>query len=213
MMGRQRSHNDSGELDEHDQPTEPALPVVLPPLSPTIPYGVPTVANENIPAPSPHERPFPYQDVPYSNSAYPPYAVPSGAPVYPVLPPVPHSQGGRPPGGAAPGYPVGAGSNAPTIGSRARRSSLPLLVGMFFVLVQLLLLVRFILMLLTFPASTTWVGTIYTLSSVFVLPFRLPLQSVAPGLPSSIELYTLLAILIYGLLSRLLVRFLKALLR
>jgi len=56
------------------------------------------------------------------------------------------------------------------------------------------------------------VGTIYTFSSIFVLPFRLILQSFAPALPSSIELYTLLAILIYGLLSRILVRFLKALL-
>ncbi len=209
MIGKQRS----GDIDQHDQPTDPAIPVVLPPLSPTIPYGVPTVADENIPAPLPYERPFPYQDVPYSNSAYPPYAVPPAAPVYPVLPPGPHSQGRRPPGGAAPGYPVGAGNNTPTIGSQARRSSLPLLVGMFFVLVQLLLLARFVLMLLTFPASTTWVGTIYTLSSVFVLPFRLLLQSVVPGLQGAIELYTLLAILIYGLLSRLLVRFLKALLR
>ncbi len=113
-----------------------------------------------------------------------------------------------------PGYPVGSdrgNATAPT--SRARRSSLPLLVGIFFVLVQLLLLTRFVLVLLAFPASTTWVGTIYTFSSIFVLPFRLLLQSFAPALPSSVELYTLLAILIYGLLSRILVRFLKALLR
>ncbi len=207
-MRRQRSDD----IDEHDQPTEPALPVVLPPVSPTIPNGVPTIANEYIPAPQPHDHPFPYQDVPYGNS---PYAA-SATPVYPVLPPTPYNGNDRrPPGGAVPGYPVGsdtARGNANTPTSRARRSSLPLLVGIFFVLVQLLLLTRFVLILLAFPASTTWVGTIYAFSSIFVLPFRLFLQSFAPAFPSSIELYTLLAILIYGLLSRILVRFLKALL-
>jgi hypothetical protein len=205
-MRRQRSDD----IDEHDQPTEPALPVVLPPISPTIPYGVPTVANEYIPAPQPHDRPFPYQDGPYGN---PSYAAPA-TPVYPVLPPTSSMENDRrPPGGAAPGYPVGSDrGNASTPTSRTRRSSLPLLVGIFFVLVQLLLLTRFVLTLLAFPASTTWVGTIYTFSSIFVLPFRLFLQNFAPVLPSSIELYTLLAILIYGLLSRILVRFLKALL-
>lgn len=205
-MRRQRSDD----IDEHDQPTEPSLPVVLPPISPTIPYGVPTVANEYIPVPQPHDRPFPYQDVAYGN---PPYAAPA-TPVYPVLPPTPEmGNGRRPPGGAIPGYPIGSDrGNASVSTSRARRSSLPLLVGIFFVLVQLLLLTRFVLILLAFPASTTWVGNIYTLSSIFVLPFRVLLQSFAPALPSSVELYTLLAILIYGLLSRILVRFLKALL-
>ena len=201
-MRRQRSDD----IDEHDQPTEPALPVVLPPISPTIPYGVPTVANEYIPVPQPHDHPFPYQDMSYGNS---PYAAPA-TPVYPVLP---MGNDRRPPGGVMPGYPVGPDrGNATVPTSRARRSSLPLLVGIFFVLVQLLLLMRFVLILLAFPASTTWVGTIYTFSSIFVLPFRLLLQSFAPALPSSVELYTLLAILIYGLLSRILVRFLKALL-
>jgi hypothetical protein len=47
---------------------------------------------------------------------------------------------------------------------------------------------------------------------VFVLPFRLLLQNIAVPISTAFEIYTLLAILGYGLLSRLLVRFLRALL-
>ncbi len=205
MMRRQQSHKHSDEIDEHDQPTEP-MPVVQPPPSPAGTYGEPTAAGANIPMPQPYERPFPYQEVPYT------------MPVYPFAPPAPDLRHGwRPPEEAVAGYPGedvrgGARRTAP----RARQSSLPVLVGLCFVLVQLLLLVRFILMLLEFSASTAWVGIIYTLSSIFVLPFHLLLQSFTPPLPvlpGSLELFTLLAILIYGLISRILVRFLKALLR
>jgi len=89
-------------------------------------------------------------------------------------------------------------------------------VGLLFVLVQLLLLVRVVLLLLGQPSSIWWVGLIYSISSVFVLPFRLLLQNVNVPLIAGTELYNyllvLLAILLYGLISRILVRFLKALL-
>jgi hypothetical protein len=84
-------------------------------------------------------------------------------------------------------------------------------VGLFFVAVQLLLLVYFALQLIALPGKTPWVGLIYTTGSLFLLPFRLLMQNVAVPIP--VEVYTLLAILIYGLLSRILVRFLKILLR
>src|SRR6266568_2119245 len=91
---------------------------------------------------------------------------------------------------------------------------LPIFVGMFFIAVQLLLLARFVLKLIRWPGSTAWAGTIYSVSNVFVLPFHLLLQNVA--LPAiflnTIEIYTLLAILTYWLLSRILVRLLKAIL-
>ena len=89
---------------------------------------------------------------------------------------------------------------------------MPILVGMFFVAVQLLLLVRFVLKLFVISEDTTCVAIIYTISSLFVLPFSLLSQNVALPIPTSIELFTLLAILIYGLLSRILVHLLKAVL-
>lgn len=96
--------------------------------------------------------------------------------------------------------------------TQPKQSAFPPYVGAFFVGVQLLLLVRFLLRLLAWSGSNVLVGVIYAVSALFVLPFRLLVQ--ITGLPSfnGLEIYTLLAILIYGLLSRILVRFLKALL-
>jgi hypothetical protein len=213
-MRRQQSQRHSDEMDEHDQPTEP-MPAV-PQVGGA--YGVAGSDGADIPIPQPYERPFPYQDVPYSAPASPSAA--GQQPVYqlyPLTPPDPsYGYGERPPRGVVPGYPAAAGWDARRARARTRPSSIPVLVGLFFVLVQLLLLARFILILLALPASTSWAGIIYALSSTFVLPFRLLQQNFTPPLPvfpGSIELFTLLAILIYGLLSRILVRFLKALLR
>ena len=83
-------------------------------------------------------------------------------------------------------------------------------------LVQLLLLVRVVLQFLGQPGNIWWVGLIYNVSSVCVLPLRLLLDNVNVPLIAGTELYNylliLLAILLYGLISRILVRFLKALL-
>ena len=184
-------------VDEHDAPTEPLMPVILTPAAATI-------ADEMIPTPMPHERPFPVQQ------AAPPFfpyasARPSPA-VYPVLPPAPVNirGSGRPPGGSK--------RTVQAIPAQVKHSSLPLFVGIFFVGVQLLLLVRFMLKLIALDGSTAWVGIVYAISGVFVLPFRLLLQNIGLPIPVAFEIYTLLAILMYGLLSRILVRFLKALL-
>ena len=117
--------------------------------------------------------------------------------------------------GGMPGCAAGEVGNTRRTTPKAQQRFLPVLVGLCIVLIQLLLLVRFCLLLLGFSANIAWVGIIFTLSSIFVLPFRLLLQSFTARLPlpRSIELFTLLAILIYGLLSRILVRLLKALLR
>ncbi len=194
------------ELDEHDQPTEPMLPTIPSPFSPTAASG-----DTFIPAPQPYERPFPQQGKtivpdPGLNGRSP------GTPVYPQLPPVRATGGwGRPAGGRVPVTPVGA---EPPIQAPPRRSPWPILVGLFFITVQLLLLVRFVLKIINWPASTTWVGIVYNVSSVFVRPFQLLLQNVALPIPipGAIEIYTLLAVLSYWLLSRLLVRLLKAIL-
>jgi hypothetical protein len=96
-----------------------------------------------------------------------------------------------------------------------KHSILPDFVGMFFVAVQILLLVRFALRLITptTTGGTAWIGIIYTASGLFVLPFRLLFQHIVFPVPGSLEIYTLVAILCYGLLSRVLERFTKALLR
>lgn len=211
MRWQQPSNDSQEQIDEHDAPTEPILPVFPSPFAVTVPNDVPNKDRQGIPIPVPHERPFPYQDIQQNGNA-PAY------PVYPVLPPAPNNvkkgkeKDMRPPGGAAPDNSRGKNKPAAQLQSRRRSGPVPNLVGFFFVLVQLLLLVRFVLKLLNFSGSPVWIGIIYTISSVFVLPFRLLLQNILNPIPNAIEIYTLIAILIYGLLSRLLVRLLKALL-
>ncbi len=113
-----------------------------------------------------------------------------------------------------PDYPIrSADANKPASQTQHRPSAFPALVGLFFVLVQLLLLVRFVLRLLNFPGNVSWIGIIYAISGVFVLPFRLLLENINFPIPNTLEIYTLIAILVYGLLSRLIVRLLKAILR
>jgi hypothetical protein len=192
------------ELDEHDQPTEPWLPAVASPFGPAAGPG-----DLSIPAPQPYERPFPTQSatpIPGSNGDLP------GTPIYPQLPPAPGvgSEWGRPAGGIV--SPIPAKTQAPPVPFTPRRSPWPILLGLFFVTVQLLLLVRFVLKVINWPASTDWVSTVYNVSAMFVFPFQLLWKNLALPIPGSLELYTLLAVPIYWLLSRLLVHLLKAIL-
>jgi hypothetical protein len=83
---------------------------------------------------------------------------------------------------------------------------------MFFVAVQFLLLISFVARL--FNLASEWLQVIYAISTLLLLPFRLLFEHVTLPLSSTlgVEMYTLLAILVYGLLSRLLVHLLKLLL-
>jgi hypothetical protein len=200
-MGKQQPKDSFlDELDEHDQPTIPLS------FAPTAASG-----DTFILAPQPYERPFPQQGqeivpAPDLTGRSP------GVPVYPLLPPAPAMGGwGRPAGGVVPITPTVAET---PIKSHPRRNPLPILVGLFFIAVQMLLLMSFVLKIINLPASATWVGIVYNVSSVFILPFQLLLQNVALPIPIpiAIEIYTMLAILSYWLLSRLLVRLLKAIL-
>jgi hypothetical protein len=177
----QDSHFD--EIDEHDAPTEPMMPIAIAPFLRT------QAGSTDQPA------------------------------QYPYLPPAQVKRNGhgrqRPPGGAPPSaaspvYPVLAAR--PAKQAQPKRSTIPTFVGTFFVIVQLLLLMRFLLKLMSMPGNGGWVSIVYTISGLFVFPFRLLLQNMALSLPVSVEVFTLLAILVYGLFSRILVRFLKALL-
>ncbi|MEO6888848.1 MAG: hypothetical protein ABI456_06555 [Ktedonobacteraceae bacterium] len=192
-MKKRSVDNRFGELDEHDMPTEPMAQVIFSPVAATSPI------EGGIPMPQPPARPFPQQ---HARGAFPPPAMmrPPETSVYPVLPPLPVTSGrDRPAGGAG-----------PVQTTRSRRSAVPMLVGLFFLAVQILLLTRFILDVLALQHTSLWMDIVYEVSTVFLLPFRLLLQSVTLPFSIGIELYTMLAILIYGLFSRILVRFLKA---
>lgn len=212
MRGQQSQENRFEQREDHEQPTEPMSQVFLSPFSaPTYQTGI-SIDQQGIPAPQLDERPFPKQGAtPVGVFSRPP-ATP---PVYPVLPPAhPEIHNGRPPGGAPPhihpGRPEGFVPRQP------RRSSFPAFVGLFFVAVELLLLLRLVFPLLGASASNVWVALVYTISTIFMLPFRLLLENVKIPLLYGTELYydllIVFALLMYGLLSRVLVRFLKALL-
>ncbi|HEV2579482.1 MAG TPA: hypothetical protein VGT44_01410 [Ktedonobacteraceae bacterium] len=104
----------------------------------------------------------------------------------------------------------------PGVPAQPRRSPAPTVVGVCFVAVQIFLLVRVILLLFNVSSSLLWAKVLYAAGGVFALPFRLLLDQIqllsqlGPGVVN--YLAPLAAILVYGLISRILVRFLKALL-
>jgi hypothetical protein len=82
--------------------------------------------------------------------------------------------------------------------------------------VQLLLIVRLGVRFLGLSPDITWAAIVTAVSEIFVLPFQLlwlqiPLLSTL--LPVNMEVYTLVAILAYRVLSRLLVGILKVILK
>jgi hypothetical protein len=100
-----------------------------------------------------------------------------------------------------------------TKGQRARkRRFLPVLVSLCFIAVQLLLVVYFVVQLLGLPVATDWVERVIFTSELFVWPFQLLWywMSTLRDIPvTERELCILVAILTYGVLSRLIVRLLK----
>jgi hypothetical protein len=194
------------DYDEHNSPTEPMSAIIL------SPHAVPTssmggYASYTIPAPLPPELPFPQNGQPVA-----PYAYPIEKPgVYPVLPQAPIVRGkGRPPGGA--GF---TGGRAIPV-REPHSSAFPSFVGMLFVLAQLVLLARVILLLFGVPASNMLVELVYATGALLAWPLRLLVEHI--NFPAQFGgdlinyLSALIAILVYGVLTRILVRFLKALL-
>jgi len=203
------------EYDEHNQPTEPMSQVILTPFtSPTQGSGAPGATT--VPVPQPDEQAFPPQS---GNGFLAPGSASRSriSPAYPFLPVAPaYGRKNRPPGGAYPINPVDVEQPAKKRRTTPRHSAFPAVVGLFFVLVQLLLLVRVVLQFLGQTGNLWWVSLIYDISNVFVLPLRLLLQNINVPVIAGTDLYNyllfLVAILLYGLISRILVRFLKALL-
>lgn len=205
MSGQRSQDKRFEQMDDFEQPTEPMSQVFL------SPFFAPTY-QKGIPAPQLDERPFPKS----GNAPVNVYSYPQGTPpVNPVLPPAPlESRNGKPPEGTQPHiHPGKAEAFAP---HRPRNSSFPVLVGLFFVAVELFLLLRLVFALVGLTDNNGWVGLVNTISTVFLLPFLLLLENVKIPLLYGTELYTdlliVFALFVYGLLSRVLVRFLKALL-
>jgi hypothetical protein len=182
-------------IDEHDQPTEPIDFAPVSPYAPTATGDYPAT----IPVPN---RPFPQQQMP-------PQAPLIGA--YPYLPPTPTRQSGY--DGYAGNAPVPPGGSAPASSGTKRRHIFPLLVGLCFVVIQLVLLARFVLTIAPLWNDIGWVSIFYSVTALFIWPVQTVLQQFAMPLAASVEISTLLAILAYGLLSRILVRCLKLILR
>ena len=212
MRGQRSQEHRFEHMDDFEQPTEPMSRVFLSPYSaPTYQAGTP-VDQQGVPTPQLDERPFP-------KSGAVPVEVfnrPLGAPpIYPVLPSAPpEHHRGRPAGGAPPT--ILPGKSEAFAPRKPRRSSFPIWVGLFFVAVELILLLRLVIQLTGLTDNSAWVGLVNTISTVFLLPFLLLLQNVKIPLIYGTELYSNLlivfALFVYGLLSRVLVRFLKALL-
>lgn len=200
-------------IDEHDEPTEPMYRADVDAFVPTLPNNVAFSDEEGVPSPKSLTQPFPHQyaQSPPIASNGPQYAPPlvSTYPYLPAKPGVPHEN--RPAGGALPVQPEVV--NTHSQGQRVRRNGVPLMIGMCFVAIQLLLLVRFLLKLLNISSDIGWVGAVYGVSNVFVLPFRVLFLQLAIPLLVTAELYTLLAILVYSIASRIIVHTLKALLK
>jgi hypothetical protein len=189
--------NGAQEIDEHNQTTE-AFDFGVSPYAPTVtgnrlPPDTPPIAMV---------RPVPPQQV----AAQPPLI---GA--YPFLPPSPVRQNGiaaTPVGDVA----SSQASGTSTSGSQKLRKVFPALVGLCFVAVQLLLLASFALKVVGLWNNTLWANVLYLISDIFIWPLQalVHLLPVPFSIPS--QIVALLAILLYGMISRIVVRCLKLLL-
>lgn len=122
------------------------------------------------------------------------------APQYPVLPPAPQGNSAQQ-------------AYQPARSRSYRHTRIPALVGLLFVLIQLILLGRVLCMFFNVTATAPWFSLLATVSNLLVWPAQQVALNIrfAPleGTQLLIYLEFLLIILVYGLFARLLVRFLK----
>lgn len=208
-MGRQRIQHTRFKPGDYDAPTEPVECAVIPPsIYPYAGVGGPAPDMFPVPAAQPDARPIPQGASPVY--PYPSYYQPAQNAAYPVLPPSPlRDHYGQPPGGAS-------SFAQPQRAQRRHCSVIPGLVGVLFLLVQLVLLARVVCMLFNVQNTTLWLTLLFAAGDLFVLPVRWLAANInlsfLAGTQLLILLEFLLAALAYGILSRLLVRLLKALL-
>ncbi len=191
--------NGAEEFDEYNQATEPFDFGVSP-------YA-PTVTGDRLPPETPPIAMVRPGSQP--QAATPPPLI--GA--YPFLPPAPvHSNGKSavPAGGIAPPQPGSA--SASVVASRRLRKVFPALVGLCFVVIQVLLLVSFGLKMVGQWDSTLWANVLYVISDIFIWPVQTLVQQLPLPFSISTQIVTLSAILLYGVIARIVVRCLKLLL-
>ncbi len=188
-------YNDTTQIDEHDEPTVPMRREDVVAFVSPIPDSTLPSDEEDVPSPKTATHPFPHQYVQPASSL----------PVYPVLPANQNISPQNTPNVSV--QPEAANSSAPQ--KRVRGKMIPLTIGMCFVAIQTLLLFRFLLKIVNVSSDNIWVGGIYGVSNVFVLPFRVLFLQLAIPQFFTVELYTLLAVLVYGIVSRIIVHVLK----
>lgn len=200
-MGKKIEKGKDLEIDGHDLPTEP------------VPYPYVAATPDMNTVPVTPQQPITLGPFPQSQS----YPAPPDAPkfdVYPYRPPIMPQQPLP-----APQQPIDAKNSGPASWQTGNRpfylGFIPIGVGLCFVCIQMLLLMRFVLRLLEIAQGAGWVNTIYALCDIALLPFQalLPPLQLPEILNARLEPYTLLAVFIYGMLSRILVHLLKVLLR
>lgn len=193
-------------IDEHGMPTEP----VAPPANPLHP----------IPPAHPSERSSP----PGSGALGMPSPPRNNRPVQRIQKPIfptpltslfaPKQQ--QAPGTSAAPVPVNAAplqsdipSLPPSLPERLVnslwRNVVPPAIRLCCRLIQILLLLRFIGKLIHLTSAITWVNVDYVFSDILLIPFRAILPPLNQGIFTSLEPYTLLAIVVYGLCARLLI--------
>jgi hypothetical protein len=94
-----------------------------------------------------------------------------------------------------------------------RRRYLLALVGPVFFLIQSLLLARLVISLFHFEVSNVWAGLAYNLAGLFIGPFTLLWPYMPYAWLANYWVSTLLALLVYGLLWRIIGRTAKLFLR
>ena len=192
--------NGAEEIDEHNQTTE-AFDFGVSPYAPT-------VTGNQLPPETPPiamVRPIPPQPV----SAQPPLI---GA--YPFLPPVPERKNKKvvAPMGRSLAPSQSQAESIPTSGNQKLRKVFPALVGLCFVVVQLLLLASFVLKVVGLWNNTLWVNVLYLVSDIFIWPLQALVHLLPAPFSIPSQIVVLLAILFYGMISRIVVHCLKLLL-
>jgi hypothetical protein len=184
------------EVAEHNQPTEP-FDFGVSPYAPTVtadrlPPETPSVAMVRAAPQQPQVGQAPL----------------IGA--YPFLPVSPVRQNSQAEGGMT----VPAKDVRVSVAARRRvRKVFPALVGLCFVLVQVLVLVSFVCKVVGQWDSVLWVNVLYVISDVLVWPVQTLVHQLPAPMVIPEQIFMLLAILIYGIVSRIVVRGLKLLLQ
>ncbi|GHO76248.1 hypothetical protein KSD_40190 [Ktedonobacter sp. SOSP1-85] len=200
------------QVDDHDMPTEPV----------PYPEAVPEPGYYGQGYQEPGVDPGLYDDRTIATPPPPASHAPHARGRRQIVPPPPHMQW-QPP--AYPGYapqpqPDRYAHPQPAYTPPARRRGpegwrlLPGFLAIFLVIVQLSLFARFVMrFLLHIPADQSWVAALYTFSTVFLIPVQLLGAQVHLPFTVDPELYALPAIIIYGVLSRILVKLLRFIVR